>query len=156
MTSRGTDQACEGSLPEPAYENRESSSSPKVEDDISSSTPDPEFSNRQSSKNGRSLARAVSDPKLILPSTRNDGRGRTEYSGRNREASLPAPDFKKERKDRGPSSCLFRGHDHSQRLVEEFDILRNLQGKQFSCISFLKTNYNVKLPPPCFTSAIQT
>ena len=26
MTSRGTDQACEGSLPEPAYENRESSS----------------------------------------------------------------------------------------------------------------------------------
>ena len=44
---------------------------------------------------------------------------------RTRGTSLPTPS----KKDRAPSTCLFRGQDHSERLLEEFDNLRNLQGK---------------------------
>ena len=33
------------------------------------------------------------------------------------------------KKHRGPASCLFRGQDHGQRLLDEFDVLRNLKGK---------------------------
>ena len=45
---------------------------------------------------------------------------------RSRGASLPSPNG---RKDRAPTTCLFRGQDHGDRLLEEFDTLRNLQGK---------------------------
>ena len=44
-----------------------------------------------------------------------------------RGASLPTPNMKK---DRAPTTCLFRGQDHGDRLLEEFDSLRNLQGKK--------------------------
>ena len=42
-----------------------------------------------------------------------------------RGSSLPTPNMKK---DRAPTSCLFRGQDHGDRLLEEFNSLRNLQG----------------------------
>ena len=57
-------------------------------------------------------------------------KGRISCSQRTRGDSLPAAtNMRKEKKDRGPATCLFRGQDHSQRLLEEFDTLRNLQSK---------------------------
>ena len=57
-------------------------------------------------------------------------KGRTNGHTRTRGASLPsATNMRKEKKERGPATCLFRGQDHSQRLLEEFDTLRNLQSK---------------------------
>ena len=60
----------------------------------------------------------------------SDIKGRITCSQRTRGDSLPAAtNMRKEKKDRGPATCLFRGQDHSQRLLEEFDTLRNLQSK---------------------------
>ena len=55
-----------------------------------------------------------------------DATNKPKVHPRSRGTSLPSPKVKK---DRAPTTCLFRGQDHSDRLLEEFDTLRNLQGK---------------------------
>ena len=127
MASSGMDEPCEGVMQDHTSDNYRSSSSPKLSDDITTSTHDKAMVNRHV-VNRRSEAHDSNGSKLILPLTKNDIKGRPECRARKKGAS-PVPDFKKEKKDRGPASCLFRGHDHSQRILEEFDNLRNLQGK---------------------------
>ena len=140
MASSGMDDPSEGVF---TSENHGSSSSPKLDGDITTSTPDKALVNKHFVTNRRSVVHDLNDAKLILPSSKNDMKGRADCRARNRGASLPVPDFKKERKDRGPASCLFRGHDHSQRLMEEFDSLRNLQGK---CLRLVCPSYHPTTP----------
>ena len=87
-------------------------------------------SNKLFRNNGRSISRDISESKFILPSDGNDRKRALDRRKKIERASLPCyeRDSTTTRKGRGPASCLFRGHDHCQRLTEELDALRNIQG----------------------------
>ena len=84
-------------------------------------------SNKPSASNRPSPA-DLSRSNVILPSNTRDSSRMTKCID-GITTSPRALDFK-DKRERGPASCLFRGHDHSQRLIEEFDGLRNLQGEE--------------------------
>ena len=84
-------------------------------------------SNKPSASNRPSPA-DLSRSNVILPSNTRDSSRMTKCID-GIKTSPRALDFK-DKRERGPAFCLFRGHDHSQRLIEEFDGLRNLQGEE--------------------------
>ena len=60
---------------------------------------------------------------------KNKNRATGACCSRTRDRSPSSQTKNTGKKHRGPASCLFRGQDHGQRLLDEFDVLRNLKGK---------------------------
>ena len=126
------DNSCNRNIDEqPSAKGQESSCSQKSPDNQISIASKRKLSNKPIMSYEPIAGNDSNESDFRMPSRKNDVKVVDDSYSRTRRATLPSTNTRKEKKHRGLASCLFRGQDHSQRLLDEFDTLRNLQGKNF-------------------------